>query len=276
MISKIEKGNMVYKKLTKNIQSSITLIGKVYNFLLPLLFAKYRSFKAVLDKNEELEKRLVYGLIFVVSLLFLLACGGLVYMVAVFTMLCVMAFELIKMVSKIEKSNNQMFVLLRRWGLLYIAFCCASLVLIRESEHGFKVSIWMFVTVWSVDTFAYIFGKKFGKLKLAPTVSPGKTYEGAILGSIAGLFVSITFYKAFATGDSASFSILSFAILSIIVVILAQLSDLSESYIKRQCKVKDSGNILPGHGGLMDRFDSFFIVAPFVFIVIWLNGGVLF
>ena len=276
MIFKIEKGNMVYKKLTKNIQSSITLMGKVCNFLLPLLFAKYKSFKVILDKNEELEKRLVYGLIFVVSLLFLLACGGIVYMIAVFTMLCVMAFELIKMVSKIEKSNNQMFVLLRRWGLLYISICCTSLVLIRESEHGFKVSIWMFVTVWSVDTFAYIFGKKFGKLKLAPTISPGKTYEGAILGSIAGLFVSITFYKAFATESLNSFSILSFAILSIIIVILAQLSDLSESYIKRQCKVKDSGNILPGHGGLMDRFDSFFIVAPFVFIIIWLNGGVLF
>lgn len=267
---------MVYKKLTKNIQSSIILISKVCNFLLLLFFAKYKALKTVLDKNEELEKRLVYGLIFVMSLLFLLACGGIIYMIAVFMALCVMAFELIKMVSRIEKSNNQMFVLLRRWGLLYLAVCCTSLVLIRESEHGFKVSIWMFVTVWSVDTFAYIFGKKFGKLKLAPTISPKKTYEGAILGSIAGLFVSITFYKAFATGDSASFSILSFAILSIIVVILAQLSDLSESYIKRQCKVKDSGNILPGHGGLMDRFDSFFIVAPFVFIIIWLNGGVLF
>ena len=273
---KIEREDMVDKNVIQSIQTSANFIYKALSYLLRLLFGRYKKFKSILDKNEELEKRLVYGLIFAFTFLFLLAYGGIIYMLAIFALLCIMSFELIRMASRIEKKNNQMFVLLRRWGLLYIAVCCMSLVLIRESSQGFKVSIWMFITIWSVDTFAYIFGKKFGKLKLAPEISPGKTYEGAILGTIAGLFVSITIYKAFATTNANSFSVISFSIFSIIAIILAQLSDLSESYIKRQCGVKDSGNILPGHGGLMDRFDSFLLVAPFVFLIVWLNGGILF
>ena len=169
-----------------------------------------------------------------------------------------------------------MFILIRRWGLIYIATCCISLVLIRETQQGIKVSIWMFLTTFAVDTFAYIFGKKFGKIKIAPEISPNKTYEGAIFGTVAGLFTSIVIYKFFFTAKPGSFSLISFVIFSIIVIILAQLSDLSESFIKRQCGVKDSGKILPGHGGLLDRFDSFLIVSPFVFIVIWLNDGILF
>jgi len=260
-------------KIKKKTLGMLTVLFEIF---LPFLKKNVKKIEQYLDKNIEFKTRALYGIIFSLTILLMLIFGGIAYMGLVFLMLCVMIYELLKIVANIEQSNNQMFILLRRYGIIYIATSCISLILIRESVQGLKVSIWMFLVVWTTDSFAYILGKKFGKLKLAPEISPNKTYEGAIFGAICGLFVSIFIYKIFLTKTEHSFSFISFVIFSIITIILAQLGDLSESYIKRQCNVKDSGDIMPGHGGLLDRFDSLLIVAPFIFISIWLNGWRLF
>ena len=254
----------------------LVLFQKVLEKLLPFYKQNFENIKNKLDSNKELKQRVTFGVIFASVLLFVLLCGGIVYIATIIVVCCIMIYELLKMAGNIEQSNNSMFIKLRSFGLFYIAICCISLVLIRETSQGIRISIWMFLTVWAVDSFAYFFGKKFGKIKLAPEISPGKTYEGAILGSIGGLFVSIIIYKLFTTHTNNGFSMVSFIIFSLIVIIVAQLSDLSESFIKRQCNVKDSGNVLPGHGGLMDRFDSLLLVAPLICIIVWLNGGFLF
>ena len=111
---------------------------------------------------------------------------------------------------------------------------------------------------------------------MAPSISPKKTYEGAIFGTITGFCISIVLYNVFYTAQPSSFSLFSFAIVSIIITILAQIGDLAESMIKRQCRVKDSGNIIPGHGGMFDRLDSVLLIAPCVCIIIFLNGGSIF
>jgi len=264
------------EKINHFIEISKNVLSKAFFLVLPIIKTFYKRIQTLLENNPELKKRTKYGIIFSISLLFILLCGGVVYIIAMFIVFCIMSYELLKMVSNIEQSNNKMFVYLRGFGLIYIAVCCISFVLIRESQQGLRISFWMFITIWSVDVFAYIFGKKFGKVKLAPEISPNKTYEGAILGTIGGLFVSMCLYRLLATHSEHSFSMISFLIFSLIVIILAQMGDLSESYIKRQCGVKDSGNILPGHGGLFDRFDSFLITTTFIFIIVWLNDGVLF
>ena len=116
--------------------------------------------------------------------------------------------------------------------------------------------------IWSNDTFAYLGGSLFGKNKMIERVSPGKTWEGTIIG------VLITF------GLSFLFNILIFdfndytwMILGIVVPILATIGDLVESKLKREAGVKDSGSIMPGHGGVLDRFDSLIFVSPFVFVL---------
>ena len=273
MIFKIDTGGMAFKSSLSN---TTHVLLEFFKKITPILKQKAKKARITVNSNNELKKRLYYGSIFAIITMFATLCGGIIYMLTVFVTLCLMIHELLRMLSNIEEANNQMFIFLRYWGLVYIAICCVSLILIRESKQGLAISIWMFLTIWSVDCFSYIFGKKFGKLKLAPIISPGKTYEGAVLGTIGGLFVSMMCYKVFSAKLINSFSSVSFSLFSIIVIILAQLSDLSESYIKRQCNVKDSGNIIPGHGGILDRLDSILIVAPFVFIIIWLNGGVLF
>ncbi len=228
------------------------------------------------NMDTEHKRRITTGIIFAVTFLIIVFCGGVVYMLTIFAICCLMIYELIKIITNIEKTNNKMFVSLRKFGISYIVICCFSLILIRESSQGIKVTFWMFSVVWTVDTMAYLFGKRYGKVQLAPKISPKKTYEGAIVGSTCGIFISIVLYKMMHVYNADTLTFQSFIVLTLVVVILAQLGDLSESYIKRQCCVKDSGTILPGHGGLFDRFDSLLFVAPIVFIVLFLNGGVLF
>lgn len=116
----------------------------------------------------------------------------------------------------------------------------------------------MIVLNYSVDTFAWFFGKKFGKTKLMPSVSPKKTVEGAIGGAMSS-FILIMFYWTGFFGFPNNYLIVGFFLLST----TSQLGDLIQSKLKRQFDIKDSSGIIPGHGGVYDRFDSLIFVAPF-------------
>jgi phosphatidate cytidylyltransferase len=112
------------------------------------------------------------------------------------------------------------------------------------------------LTTWASDTFAYFIGSAFGKTKLCPDISPGKTVEG-LLGGLAGSLI-----VAISVGLAVKLPLEHSAILGLMIGILAPLGDLIESVFKRFANVKDSGKILPGHGGVLDRFDSIFFVMP--------------
>jgi len=121
--------------------------------------------------------------------------------------------------------------------------------------------IGVFILIWVNDTFAYLVGKKWGKNKLFEAVSPKKTIEGFI----GGLFFTIIF--AFILSISfLFFTFENWIIIAIIVSVFGTVGDLLESKLKRIAKVKDSGKIMPGHGGLLDRLDSVIFVAPFVYL----------
>ncbi len=120
--------------------------------------------------------------------------------------------------------------------------------------------------VWSTDTFAYLVGKYFGRRKLIPSVSPKKTIEGSIGGSVAGTLVS---YPIAVKLSLFPAGFLTFLLLFLLTVV-SQAGDLFESSLKRVFGVKDSGNIIPGHGGILDRIDSTLAVAPILFVL----GGV--
>lgn len=119
-----------------------------------------------------------------------------------------------------------------------------------------------FILVWVNDSFAYIVGKNFGRQKLFPSISPKKTVEG-FLGGLLFSCISSYFISAY-MDETLSFT--SWLILAIIVSVFGTLGDLIESKFKRQADVKDSGVIMPGHGGLLDRLDSIIFAAPFIYL----------
>lgn len=130
-----------------------------------------------------------------------------------------------------------------------------------DPEKSFTLEVFMlFVLIWSSDTFAYLTGKFFGKHKMAPKISPKKTWEGfaggVVLTLVLGFFVEYYFPEL--RGN--------WMIVGLLVSVFAPLGDLVESQLKRSFAVKDSGNIIPGHGGVLDRLDSFIICAPVIYL----------
>ena len=134
----------------------------------------------------------------------------------------------------------------------------SSVIGIQEDQHQYWLLLGFFVIQWASDTGAYVFGSLFGKTKLAIKISPNKTWEGSIGGLILAILTGIIF--ALLTNSEE----LHWINIAIIIVLFGTLGDLTESQIKRSCGVKDSGKILPGHGGILDRFDGVLFSAPFV------------
>lgn len=167
------------------------------------------------------------------------------------------------------------------FGVLWMGMLLGSLVVMRDIESvGFELIVIMFISVWSCDSFAFIFGKYFGQTKIWPSISPKKTWLGTIMGLMASILSVYIFYIY---GEKFGFNFQKInAILNITDVFnlgiifggLGQLGDFFESLLKREVGIKDSGKILKGHGGILDRFDSILFVAPslYIYIEFFLKG----
>lgn len=144
------------------------------------------------------------------------------------------------------------------FGVLYVSLLMSYMILIRGAEgQGRELVFFILMTTWMGDTSAYYGGKGFGRHKLAPSISPNKTVEGAIaglIGSISGAMIAKIWFL--------DFGIYHTIISGVLIALFGQLGDLSESFIKRNLQVKDSGGIIPGHGGMLDRVDSLLFSAP--------------
>ena len=150
---------------------------------------------------------------------------------------------------------------------VFISFSFSTLVLIRNAEHGLFLLFLVFVSSWGTDVGAYIIGSLLGKHKLCPLVSPKKTVEGAIGGiffSILCVFICTLCFNLIIDCDFKYYIVLP---LTLGASLLSQIGDLIGSIIKRTFDIKDFGNVIPGHGGVFDRFDSLIFVAPYIFIV---------
>lgn len=152
-------------------------------------------------------------------------------------------------------------------SVIYVTAGFTSLVLLRDTENGQYIFWLVFVGAWMTDTMAYFTGMLFGRHKLIEEVSPKKTVEGAIGGTLfCGLSFSLFGYiVSLITDVKLSLVMLFFA--GLIAAVVSQLGDLSASIIKRQNGIKDYGKIFPGHGGIMDRFDSIIALAPVMLVL---------
>ena len=164
-------------------------------------------------------------------------------------------------------------------GCLYIGFLFSSFVLMRgipgpivvhpfrSADMGAWLMLYAAVCVWATDTFAYIVGKTIGRTPLAPTLSPGKTVEGAIgglfgatlVGVVFGLWIHLPWHHSLAIG--------------LIAGLAGQIGDLFKSALKREIGIKDFGQFMPGHGGMLDRVDSLLFVIPLAYLYLRLGAG---
>lgn len=148
-------------------------------------------------------------------------------------------------------------------GIFYICLCFNYIIMTTDNINGGGIFVWLiFIIAFATDIFAYLIGKQFGHTKLIPSVSPNKTVEGSLGGVVASVIFSLLFAIAF------KLPIFVTILVSLIGSIVAQLGDLAASSIKRYTGIKDFGKIIPGHGGVLDRFDSVLLVAPYVYLVL--------
>jgi phosphatidate cytidylyltransferase len=161
------------------------------------------------------------------------------------------------------------------FALFYVAYPLALTALIRAHDDGKGLLTFLFVCVWSGDIAALYIGKRYGRAKIAPRLSPNKTVEGSIASVVGSVVFGMLVYLLGQLLNDRGFSALHIAmpwwqmvLLAIVLNVAAQLGDLLESAIKRGAGVKDSGKMLPGHGGILDRIDALLLAAPVMWYVL--------
>ncbi|TDP00157.1 phosphatidate cytidylyltransferase [Flavobacterium sp. 245] len=167
-------------------------------------------------------------------------------------------------VQKISTSSKYLYLL----GYITLPFVFIVKISFGTNDYNPKIILGLFILIWTNDTFAYLVGKSMGKHKLFERVSPKKTIEGFLGGAVFAAFAGFLISKLYIqpTPEFSNKSILIWTIIAVIVSIFGTIGDLIESKFKRIAGVKDSGSIMPGHGGILDRLDSVIFVAPIIFL----------
>ena len=154
-------------------------------------------------------------------------------------------------------------------GIGYAGCMLLAPILLRaDATYGLSAMLLLFAIVWSTDIFAYFAGRAIGGPKLAPRISPKKTWSGAIAGTVGAILVAVAVAALLGTVDKGTV-----AVVALLLSIMAQLGDLFESWIKRRFGTKDASHLIPGHGGVMDRLDGFWAAAVAGCLVGVLRGG---
>jgi len=147
---------------------------------------------------------------------------------------------------------------------VYVGFTLGHFAALRELPGGFRLTMTVFLLTWTFDCAAYFVGRALGRRRLAPRLSPGKTWEGALAGAAACLAVAFIPWRLWPLSSGMM------VVAAIVVIFASQLGDLFESSLKRFAGVKDSGVVLPGHGGILDRFDGLMFAVPAVYYLVTL------
>ena len=180
------------------------------------------------------------------------------------------------MMKEWEALTERQMPLLQYFGYPYIILPCSSLIWLRsvsipsDPGLGFALCVALISVISVTDIAAYFTGKRLGRHKLAPLISPNKTWEGSLGGIIAASIIG----QMLAPALQLPYPALSVLAVSVLVSLLAQLGDLFKSWVKRLAGVKDSGTLLPGHGGLIDRFDGYMFATPILALTIHYAIGI--
>ena len=152
------------------------------------------------------------------------------------------------------------------FGFFYVGVMLSYVYQIRSLDNGVYLAFLVFICSWGCDTYAYCVGKLIGKHKMSPKLSPKKSIEGAVGGVVGtALLTALYAYIFHLKMGIASQQIILLAVIAAIAGLISMVGDLTASAIKRNYDIKDYGHFIPGHGGIMDRFDSMIITAPIIF-----------
>lgn len=221
---------------------------------------------------ESLRDRFRSSVLLMPVAIFGVLVGGIWFNLMIMAAAILMSFEWKEITESLETDEKARKLWMWR-GVGYIAVAGASLLWLRDLSplddgySGGTVVIWMLCVVWATDIAAFFTGRAIGGPKLAPSISPGKTWAGLGGGMLAASIIG----ALFAMFDHMP-GVVALFFLSAFTALVAQGGDLLESYIKRLCGVKDSGDIIPGHGGILDRVDGLVTAAPFVVFALTLMG----
>jgi phosphatidate cytidylyltransferase len=232
-------------------------------------FVSYEWFR-IITKYQPIERKLVGFIAFFQSIAF----TGALYFYASQHYLISVIFALIFIFAVLLISKRSSGSLLFWWimGAAVIAIPAYALLWLRDiQDFGREVTFFLFFAIWMTDSIAFLGGNFFKGPKLAPKISPGKTWSGTITGMLAGIGIGALAPLTLGIENLGGIS-LKFMVLGGCISILCQISDLAESWLKRRFDVKDSGNLIPGHGGFLDRVDSLFLTAPFMAMVMLFFG----
>lgn len=165
---------------------------------------------------------------------------------------------------------NIMDIAVTFFGICYIVLFLMFAPIIRESIENGRILIWyVFLSAWGTDIFAYLIGKNFGKHKFTQ-ISPNKSVEGCIAGVVGAVLISLGYTLICNLAFDITISYLPVAVITALLSLAGQIGDLSASSIKRYCGIKDYSNLIPGHGGMLDRIDSVIFILPFAYFLLLL------
>ncbi len=181
---------------------------------------------------------------------------------------CVVIFLSMAFIVFGHKKYNIIDACVTAFGIAYVPFLMSFLILIRKMDYGILLIWLIFIGAWGTDTMAYTFGRLFGKRKIVPEISKNKTLAGAIGGILGCMALMIVFGFIAKSFSELEISFVALGLLGLFCGVISQIGDWSASAVKRYVNVKDYGSIMPGHGGVLDRFDSILFVAPVVYYVL--------
>lgn len=233
------------------------------------LIGLYEFYKAVniLPDNKKIDSMTLMGylgcvLVYVLESVF---CGDIQYVIIAPVITCVLMLAVYVLTFPKYESKNVVYAF---FGFMYVSVLLSFVYLTRMLPEG-KLLVWLVLfATWVCDTFAYLTGMAIGKHKLAPVLSPKKSIEGAVGGVVfSAIFAGVYgfFIKDYIVSDLMVMP--TFIIACSAGAVVSQIGDLAASAFKRNFEVKDYGHLIPGHGGIMDRFDSMIFTAPMVYIV---------
>lgn len=230
----------------------------LFCFLFSLILLEFESLSSILKKRIQYFKIVLLQIILFVYTIFEINNYDILpIIINNFIFFLIFSFLINLFFFIFNKTNLIKFILSN-----LIIFSFFSLIGILHKPNGLYVILYIVILVSTMDIFAYLGGKILGKNKIIPSISKGKTIEGTAIGLV---FIIIT---SFMVKDLINYNIIYSIMYGLIIGILSFFGDLIESVFKRDVGVKDSGKLIPGHGGLMDRFDGYFLVIPFCYIFI--------